>query len=57
MKDLFDFALRIITATLFLYLINSVFYLNIPYNYIYIILIAFLKIPGLIIVLLLTYLF
>jgi len=55
MQDLLDFILKIFTATLFLYLINHLLVLNIPYHWFYLILIAFLGIKGMIVVLLLHY--
>lgn len=57
MQDLFNFALKIVVATLFVYLLNVIFNLNIPYDITTILIIAFLGIPGLMIILFLLVIF
>lgn len=57
MQELLDFILKMITAALFLYVINTLFMISVPYHWMYLVLIAFLGIKGLLIVLIIHYFF
>ncbi len=55
MQDLIDFIMKMVLATLFIYLVNEMFVLEIPYHWFYLILVAFLGIKGMLAVLLLHF--
>ena len=55
MQEVMNIILRFIIATLFLYLINALFMLEIPFDFVYLTIIAVFGIPGLFLVLFILY--